>query len=261
MLAGGLASLPLGRGLRQRLAQFAFKEIHAIFGGKMRLLISGMAPLSRGTIQFFERAQLPLCESYGLAEAGSLTYRPAFSKKYGSVGKPLAGVRICFEADGEIIVHRERFLTRKYFQCAPGENESTFIAAGQVATGDIGRFDSDGYLYLLGRKKELIVTPGGYKVHPEMVEGELNACEDIVQSVVFQKPGFAHLTCVVVPGQDRSEDAVRRIRRHVEGAMAGKKICIGEVKLAEEPFSKENGMLRPNLKLNRKNIAAKYAAA
>jgi len=65
----------------------------------------------------------------------------------------------------------------------------------------------------------------------------------------------------VVAGSDRSDEAVRRIRSHVEGAMAGKKIRIGEVKLAEEPFSKENGMLRPNLKLNRKNIAAKYAAA
>ena len=260
-LIGGVASLPLGRALRRKIAQFAFRDVHAVFGGKMRLLISGMAPLSRNTIQFFERMQLPLCESYGLAEAGSLTYRPAFSKKYGSVGKPLAGVTISFEADGEIIVHRKRFLTRKYFQCAPGENESTFIGIEAVATGDIGKFDADGYLYLLGRKKELIVTPGGYKVHPEMVEGELNACEDIVQSVVFQKPGLSHLTCVVVPGADRSEDAVRRIRKHVEGAMAGKKIRIGEMKFAEEAFSKENGMLRPNLKLNRKNIAAKYAAA
>lgn len=260
-LIGGLAALPLGRTLRRKIAQFAFRELHAVFGGKMRLLISGMAPLNRNIIQFFERAQLPLCESYGLAETGSLTYRPAFSQKHGSVGKPLAGVRISFEADGEIIVHRENFLTRKYFQCARGENENTFIAPGRVATGDIGQLDADGYLYLLGRKKELIVTPGGYKVHPEMVEGELNACEDIVQSVVFQKPGLAHLTCVVVPGQDRSDDAVRRIRRHVESAMAGKKIRIGEVKLAVEPFSKENGMLRPNLKLNRKNIAAKYAAA
>jgi long-subunit acyl-CoA synthetase (AMP-forming) len=259
-LAGGFASLPLGRTLRRKIAQFAFKDVHAIFGGKMRLLISGMAPLSRNTIQFFERMQLPLCESYGLAEAGSLTYRPAFSSKYGSVGKPLAGVRISFEPDGEIIVHRDRFLTRKYFQCAPGENENTFVATDKVATGDIGRFDADGYLYLLGRKKELIVTPGGYKVHPEMVEGELNACEDIVQSVVFQKPGLSHLTCVIVPGADRSEDALRRIREHVDGAMAGKKIRIGEVKLAEEPFSKENGLLRPNLKLNRKNIAARYAA-
>ena len=257
--AASFMSLPLGPALRRKLARFAFKDVYAIFGGKMRLLISGMAPLSRSVSQFFDRLRLPLCESYGLAEAGSLTYRPPFSNKYGSVGKPLAGVRISFEADGEIIVHRERFLTRKYFQCSPGENESTFLGVDRVATGDIGKFDADGYLYLLGRKKELIVTPGGYKIHPEVLEGELNACGDIVQSVVFQKPGQSHLTCVVVPGQDRSENAVRRIRKHVEGTMAGRKVRIGEVAFAEEPFSKENGMLRPNLKLNRRGIAAKYA--
>ena len=184
---------------------------------------------------------LPICESYGLAEAGSLTYRPAFSRKYGSVGKPLSGVTISFEEDGEIIVHRERFLTRKYFQCAPGENESTFLGIDRVATGDIGKFDSDGYLYLLGRKKELIVTPGGYKIHPEVLEGELNACGDIVQSVVFQKPGLSHLTCVVVPGQDRSESAVRRIRKHVEGTMAGRKVRIGKSRSRKSPFPGRTG--------------------
>jgi long-chain acyl-CoA synthetase len=260
-LAGTLASLPLGRTLRGKIAGSAFKEVHAIFGGRMRLLISGMAPLSRNTIQFFERAQLPLCESYGLTETGSLTYRPAFSKKYSSVGKPLAGVEITLEEDGEIIIHRERFLTRKYFQCAAGENEGTFLAADRIATGDIGKFDADGYLYLLGRKKELIVTPAGYKIHPEMLEGALNGCEDIEQSVVFQKPGVPHLTCVVVTSQDRSEGAIQRIRHHVDGATAGKKIRIGEITLADEPFSRENGLLRPNLKLNRKNIAAKYMMA
>src|SRR6185437_4622057 len=260
-LAARLASLPLGRGLRGALARFAFQEVYAIFGGKMRLLISGMAPLNRNTNQFFDRIRLPLCESYGLAEAGSLTYRPAFSRKYGSVGKPLGGVTISFEEDGEIVVHRERFMTRKYFQCAECENEATFRESGSVVTGDIGKFDSDGYLYLLGRKKELIVTPGGYKIHPEVLEGELNACEDVIQSVIFQKPGVSHLTCVVVQGQDRSESASKRIRKYVDAVTAGKKVRIGEVAFAEEPFSRENGMLRPNLKLNRKGIAAKYAMA
>ena len=98
-----------------------------MFGACMRLLISGMAPLNRNTIKFFNHIQLPLCESYGLAESGSLTYRPSFSTKYSSVGKPLDGVIIQFEEDGEIIIQRERFLTRKYFQCAPGENEATFL--------------------------------------------------------------------------------------------------------------------------------------
>ena len=118
----GLAAEAGKARLQGRLREFS--------ASRMRLLISGMAPLNRNICQFFDRMQLPLCESYGLAEAGSLTYRPPFSKKHGSVGKPLQGVSISFEADGEIIVHREKFLTRKYFQCAPGENENTFLDAG-----------------------------------------------------------------------------------------------------------------------------------
>lgn len=247
--------------LRQALARRLFKEVYGIFGARMRLLISGMAPLNRNTIHFFDRLQLPLCESYGMVEAGSLTFRPPFSKKYASVGKPLRGVSLSFAADGEIIIHRENFLTRRYFQCAPGENEATFIGPGRLATGDVGTFDAHGYLNLLGRKKELIVTPGGHKIHPEVLEGEINASPDVAQSVIFQKEGMSHLTCVVVPGQDGSEGVARRIRNYVEEITKGRKVRIGEVLFAEEPFSAQNGMLRPNLKLNRKAIAAKYATA
>lgn len=254
-----LASLPFGHGFRRKMAQYAFPDVYAVFGRKMRLLISGMAPLNRNTSHFFDRMRLPLCESYGLVEAGSLTYRPPFSNKYGTVGKPLTGVKFSFAEDGEIIVHRQRFLTRKYFQCAPGENEATFLEEDRVATGDIGEMDSDGYLRLLGRKKEVIVTPGGYKVHPEVLESELNLCEDIVQSVIIQKPNVSHLTCVVVRGKDWSESAARRIGEFVEQTMAGRKFRIGEITFAEEPFSRENGMLRPNLKIDRKRIVAKYA--
>ena len=91
-------ALPLGpAGFAASLPNIAFKDVHAIFGGKMRLLISGMAPLNRNQCNSLIACMLPLCESYGLAEAGSLTYRPAFSNKYGSVGKPLSGVTISFE--------------------------------------------------------------------------------------------------------------------------------------------------------------------
>lgn len=260
-LAARLIGLLPDLQLRQSLARRLFKDVYAIFGGRMRLLISGMAPLSRNTIRFFDTLQLPLCESYGMVEAGSLTFRPPFSRKLGSVGKPLRGVTLSFEADGEIVVQREKFLTRKYFQCAPGENENTFIGANRLATGDIGKVDGEGYLTLLGRKKELIVTPAGYKIHPEVLESELNACADVVQSVVFQKQGVSHLTCVVVPGQDRPEGVMARIRKYADTMMAGRKVRIGEILFAEEAFSAQNGMLRPNLKLNRKAIAAKYAAS
>jgi long-chain acyl-CoA synthetase len=258
-LAARLISWVPDLGLRQRLARSLFKDVHGMFGARMRLLISGMAPLNRNTIDFFDSMQLPLSESYGMVEAGSLTYRPPSSRKYGSVGKPLRGVTMSFEADGEIIIHREKFLTRRYFQCAPGENENTFIGANRLATGDIGTFDAEGYLNLHGRKKELIITPGGYKVHPEVLEGELNACVDVAQSVIFQKQGVSHLTCVVVSGQGGTEGASARIRKYVDQMMTGRKVRIGEVLFADEPFSAQNGMLRPNLKLNRKAIAAKYA--
>jgi long-chain acyl-CoA synthetase len=252
-----LIALVPGLRLRQKLARQVFKDVYGLFGGRMRLLISGMAPLNRNAIQFFDRIQLPLCESYGLAETGSLTYRPPFSPKHGSVGKPLRGVAIEFAPDGEILIAREKFLTRRYFQCAAGENESTFVGGGRVATGDIGQMDDENFLKLLGRKKELIVTPGGYKIHPEVLEGELNASPDIVQSMIFQKQGVSHLTCVVVAA---SESVAARIRHHAEGITQGKKVRIGEVLFADEPFSAQNGLLRPNLKLNRKAIAAKYAA-
>ena len=65
-------------------------------------------------------------------------------------------------------------MTLRYFQCAEGENERTFIGPGRIATGDMGRLDDDGNLFLLGRKKELLVTAGGLKVHPEVIEQELN---------------------------------------------------------------------------------------
>ena len=174
-------------------------EFYQQFGDRMRHLITGMAPIKHDArTRFFAMMQLPLCESYGLVETGSLTYRDAASRKYGSVGKPLRGVNLELTGDGEVMVRRDTFLTRRYFQCAEGENERTFVGNGLVATGDIGRFDSDGYLYLLGRKKALIVTPGGYKIHPEIIEGELNGCSDVAQSVIFPKSGTAQLAAVVV---------------------------------------------------------------
>ena len=179
--------------VRRALAESLFAEFYAQFGGKMRVLITGMAPIKREVAEFFDSMQLPLCESYGMVESGSLTWRPAHSKKYGSVGKPLPGVELEFTDEGEVIVKRKTTLTKYYFQSAEGENERTFIGHGRVATGDIGKLDGDGYLYLQGRKKELIITPGGYKLHPEVVERELAGCPEIAQAAVFLKRGAAHL--------------------------------------------------------------------
>ncbi len=259
LAAGHAVSLLPGAALRRAAAHLLFGKLRDQFGTNMRVLVTGMAPIRRHLGQFYERMQLPLSETYGMVEAGSITFRPAGSREYGSVGKVLDGIRLSFETDGEIIVHRDHPMTLRYFQCAPGENERTFVGPGRVATGDIGRLDDKGNLTLLGRKKELIVTSGGYKIHPEVIEQELNNCPDVAQSVIFLKPGANQLSCVVALHEPETDGARARVKKYAQGLQSIRKAAqFVEVVFADEAFTKENGMLRPNLKLDRKAIAAKY---
>ena len=150
-------------------------------------------------------------------------------------------------------------LTLRYFQCAEGENERVFIGQGRIATGDMGRLDSDGNLYLMGRKRELLVAPNGLKLHPEAIEQELNNCPDVAHSVLYLKPDATHLTCVVDLVPPGGEDARARVSQYANSLPATKKAApFVEVVFAEAPFSTENGMLRPNMKIDRKAIAARY---
>ena len=254
-----LLSLIPSAGARQTLARRLFHDFYKQFGSRIRLLVTGMAPIRRDIGKFFEQLQLPLCESYGMVEAGSITFRPAGCREYGSVGKLLKGIEISIQPDNEIIVSRAYPMTLRYFQCAEGENARTFVAPGKIATGDMGRLDGDGNLYLLGRKKELLITPGGLKLHPEAIEQELNNCPDVVHSVLFMRPDAAHLTCVVDIVSTASEEAKARVTKFANSLPAAKKAApFVEVIFATEPFTTENGMLRPNLKIDRKAIAARY---
>jgi long-chain acyl-CoA synthetase len=258
-MALGAVLTTLPSPLRQGLAHTLFQDFYKQFGSSMRMLVTGMAPIRRNIGKFFERMQLPLCESYGMVEAGSITYRPAGSREYGSVGKLLKGVSLSFEPDGEIIVNRQTPMTLRYFQCAEGENERTFLGPTRVATGDMGKFDADGNLFLLGRKKELLITPGGLKVHPETIEQELNNCPDVAHSVICLKPHATHLSCVVDLVAPGGADAQARVKKFVNSLPSAKKAAqFVEVVFTDAPFSLENGMLRPNMKIDRKAIMARY---
>ena len=256
---GRLLSLVPGPDRRLALARRLLRPLHDQFGGRMRVLVTGMAPIRRNVSAFFRNMQLPLCESYGMVESGSLTFRPAHSRKDGSVGRTLPGVELHFAPDGEIIVQRDNPLTLRYFQCAGGENERTFVGEKKVATGDIGRMDVDGDVFLLGRKKELIVTPGGYKVHPEIIEQEVNRSPDVAHSVIFLKQGANFLTCVIDLCPPDDDAARARVKKHIEGLSSTRKAAqFVEVIFAGEAFSRENGLLRPNLKIDRRAIEARY---
>lgn len=259
--AGRLLGLMPSVSLRQDLARLLFKSLLGQLGGRVRLLVTGMAPIKPEIAELFYRLQIPLCETYGLVETGSLTFRDPRSRKFSSVGRPVKGVELSFTGEGEVIVRRRNPLSLGYFNCADGENEKTFVRPGEVATGDIGVLDAEGYLYLKGRKNELLVASNGYKVHPEALEKQVNACSGVACSVFFQRPDQAHLSCVVVLEQPDQAECRNAIRRFVDHLEAPRKISpYVEIIFAPEPFSVENGCLRPNMKLDRKRIVATYGS-
>jgi len=256
---GSLVGTVAGPTLGRKLARRVFPDFYRQFGDSIRMLITGMAPIRRDIQSFFNRMQLPLYEAYGMVEAGVMAIRPGASTNYASVGAPLRGVNFHIEDDGEVVVTREHPLTLRYFQCADGENERTFISPNRIATGDVGKVDGRGNLYLSGRKKEIIVAPSGVKVHPETIEEELNSCPDVANSVVFMKPDKSHLTCVVVLNQLEDPAAQERVRNLAMNLKTTKKLAMSvEVAFCNVNFSKENGLLRPNMKIDRKRIAALF---
>lgn len=259
-IAALLAILP-GQWARQGLARRLLGDFYRQFGKRIRLLGTGMAPLRPEVSRFFHRMHLPLSEAYGMVETGVIAYRPATSRNFATVGRPLPDVQLSVGSDGEILVARKHTVASGYFQCAEGESEKTFVAPGIVATGDIGALDEKGQLVLLGRKKEIIVTPSGHKIHPEVMERELDAHPEICSAVVFlgQK---SDLRCIVSLIDPDNEEAKARVKRFLtDHGKIRKLFSFVTVIFAEAPFTKENGMLRPNMKIDRKRIIERYGAA
>jgi long-chain acyl-CoA synthetase len=258
-ILGGIAGVLPTRALREKVARTIFKDAYDALGGRMRFMVTGMAPIKRSTLDFFHLMQLPLFETYGITEFGGVALNVPGANKPGSVGRLLPGVRVELAADGEVIAIRQHRIASTYFECAEGEAEKTFISSDRVATGDVGRFDDDGYLYLVGRKKEMIVTAGGTKIHPEILEADIDSCPDVARSVVFSDPDTSTLAAVVLARNPADVEAKARIQQFVEsGNDKRPSFTVQHVIFTDEPFSRENGFLRPNLKLDRNKIAQHF---
>ena len=254
-----ISAIPSPRA-RRALGRRFFRDFHAKFGRRTRMLITGMAPIRPNVLRLFDRMQLPLSEAYGMVEAGVMTFKHGGQTEHRSVGTPVRDVNFSFGEDGEIIVHRPYPVTLRYFQCAEGENERTFIAPATIATGDLGRLDARGRLVILGRKKEVIAMPSGEKIHPELIERELNTCPDVAHAVVFMGRG-PHLSCIVSLNNAQDVDAMARVRKLASGLATRQSAArFMEVVFISDAFSRENGMLRPNMKIDRKRIIATYGA-
>jgi long-subunit acyl-CoA synthetase (AMP-forming) len=256
---GRLIRMVPARSLRHKLARILFKDAYEALGGRMRFMVTGMASIKRSTLDLFHLMQLPLFETYGITEFGGVALNVPAANRPGSVGKLLPGVRVELAPDGEVIAIRKYRIASTYFECADGEAESTFISQDRVATGDIGRFDNDGYLYLIGRKREMIVTSGGTKIHPEIPEKEIEGCPDVARAVVFADPDTSALAAVVLAKNPTDNNAKARIQQFIDDMNEKRALfAVRRIIFTDVAFSRENGFLRPNLKLDRNRIAQHF---
>ncbi len=171
------------RALHLVFDRLVYSKIRSGLGGKVEAAISGGAPLSPRLGHFFRGAGINILEGYGLTEttaASSLNVRSA--QKIGSVGRPIPGTRIKIAPDGEVLV-KGAVVMKGYWQNDAATKEC-MTEDGYFKTGDLGTIDGDGYLSIVGRKKEIIVTSGGKNVAPEVLEDRLRAHPLISQCMV-----------------------------------------------------------------------------
>jgi long-chain acyl-CoA synthetase len=169
-----------------------FGKIRDRFGGRLRIAVSGAAPLGTDLAEFYEAIGMPLIEGYGLTEGGVTAFNPVDAARPGSIGKALPGVEFRIGEEGEL-QFRSPTLSRGYYKDPDATAE--VLRDGWLHTGDVGTIDSEGYIYITGRKKELIVSSNGKKIFPSRVE-TMFKFEPLISQVVLLGDRLPHLVAL-----------------------------------------------------------------
>ena len=187
---------PVPRGCAPRCASSIasmFAKIRERLGGRIRVAASGAAPLGKDLAEFYAAIGMPLIEGYGLTEGGVAALNPLDRPKPGSIGKLLPGVEARIEEDGELML-RSPCLFSGYFQDPAAT--AAVLRDGWLATGDIAEMDAEGYFYITGRKKELIVSSNGKKIYPARIEALLKR-EPLISHVLLIGDRMPYVTALM----------------------------------------------------------------
>lgn len=224
-----------------------------MYGSRARLMLTGSAPVPPRLVTLFHQLGAPLFEVYGSTEIGWISFNLPHRYRLGTAGRPVDGVVVTLTDEGEIVVRAERPQALGYVFDGTETAASVFLPDGAIATGDLGRWER-GYLRLVGRKKNVIITRSGVKINPEELEHDVEQSCAVKKAVVVPTAAGTTLACVVwVDGWDDPERA-----RAVEACVgsgndkrpASHRISQVVVRPADE-LSVESGLLTRNLKVDR----------
>ena len=260
--------------------KLAYSKVQEAFGGRVKVFVAGGAPLGIDMARWFASVGIAVWEGYGLTETSPvIALNTPKTQRMGSVGKPLANLEVKIEADGELLVRGPSVFTGYWHK--PEANAEVFDAEGWFRTGDIGHLDSDGFLYITDRKKELLKTSGGKMVAPQPIENQLKTSVLVGQvALVGDKhkflcalisPNFAALEDWArhhgVAAKDRAalvldERVVARYAemiRTVNQGLANFE-TIKRFRIVAEEWTQETGELTPSMKLKRRVINDRYGS-
>lgn len=240
-----------------------YSKIRERLGGALRIAASGAAPLSKDLGEFYASIGLPLIEGYGLTEGGVVSLNPLNAPKPGSIGKLLPGVQARLAEDGELMVKSPCLFSGYYGDPAA---TAAVLRDGWLYTGDIAEFDSDGYLYVTGRKKELIVSSNGKKIYPARIEG-LFKHVPLINQVVLLGDKMPYVAALFTLNPQTGEQPTGDIQAEVYKAVAAinKQLPafeqIRKFRILERDFSIESGELTPTMKVRRNRVIENHRSA
>ena len=248
--------LPLQLQLQAAVAdRLVLRRIRAVMGSRLRCMISGSAPTPMAILRDFEALNWPVLEAYGLSEnALPMAMNRLRARRIGSVGRPVQGNDIVVARDGSILVRG-----KGVFSGYLGHTESALDMASFYATGDLGHFDSEGYLWLTGRATDMIKLSTGRKLAPAECEASIRTGSGVEQALLVGD-GRKCLVALCTCAGPLDVAARRALESLIEVAMAGistyaRPLAFG---ILERPFALERGELTANLKLRRAFIIEKH---
>lgn len=230
---------PVGILLRLQYAladRIVYRKIRGAFGGRVRFFVTGAAPIPQQVLRFFWAVGFPIFEVYGQTEATVITHanKPG-STRLGSVGQPVSAIEHRLADDGEVLV-RGPLVFRGYHK-DPDATQATVDDDGWLHTGDIGRIDDDGYLYIVDRKKHIIITAGGKNLTPANIENEIKSQDPMVSQVHAHGDRRPYVSALVTLSPSDALDWAQG-----QGMIDAAKVARMKAELLANPLARPEGL-------------------